>query len=75
MLRFRPQKRLPKCAKASYLRMIIKIKTNLVLFKTNNGVAATIQVSMIIFYMFIEGIFVAERACQPFVWPQRDKRV
>jgi hypothetical protein len=49
--------------------MIIKIKTNLVLFEIDNGGTAAIQGSSIVFYGFIEGIFVAVTAYRPFVQP------
>ena len=49
--------------------MIIKIKTNLVLFEEDNGGTAAIQGSGIVFYGFIEGIFVAVTAYRPFAQP------
>lgn len=49
--------------------MIIKIKTNLVLFEIDNGGTAAIQGNGIVFYVFIEGIFVAVTGYRPFVQP------
>ena len=49
--------------------MIIKIKTNLVLIRIDNGGTAAIQGSSIVFYGFIKGIFVAVTAYRPVVQP------
>ena len=49
--------------------MIIKIKTNLVLIRIDNGGTAAIQGRSTIFYGFIQGIFVAVTAYRPFVQP------